>query len=88
MNSTNEPSKQSKNSGQERYAVESGVPVPSKRVVRPSKYPFARMQPNQSTLITGKSYGTIMGTLRRYKAEGKKFLVRQTDTGFRVWRLE
>lgn len=80
MNSLSEHGKQ--------YTVEEGVPVPPKKYVRKSKYPFVHMQPNQSVLIEGKSYNSLMGVLRKYKAEGKKFIVRQVEQGLRVWRLE
>jgi hypothetical protein len=68
------------------YVIERSIPVPVKRYFKDSKYPFGRMKPGESILITDKKYSTIVGTLRRYKMMGMKFTVRSVDGGFRVWK--
>jgi len=83
MNSSNK-----QNSSSTSYAVENNVPVPPKRYARKSKYPFDTMAPNQSVLIPGKTYAAVIGVLRKHKAEGKRFVVRNSDQGIRVWRIE
>ena len=70
------------------YQIENNVPVPVKRYARKSKYPFGDMGANQSVLISGKSYSAIIGVLRKYKAEGKKFVIRKAEGGLRIWRTE
>jgi hypothetical protein len=69
------------------YEVEDDVPVPPKKVSRKSKYPFGSMAINQSVLIPEKGYSAVIGVLRKHKAEGKKFIIRQVTEGFRVWRI-
>jgi len=84
MNSSNTPKQPL-----QRYDVENDVPVPSPRKQsRKSKYPFGVMLPNQSVMIPNKSYAAVIGVLRKHKSEGKKFIVRATEGGQRVWRLE
>jgi len=68
------------------YAVEEGVPMPAPKPKR-SKYPFSSMSPNQSVEIPGKSYAAIIGVLRKQKLMGKRFAVRKSGEGYRVWRL-
>jgi hypothetical protein len=68
--------------------IEDDVPVPSKRYVRVSKYPFGEMLPGQSCLVPNKTYSAVIGVLRRHKALGKKFTVRKLEEGIRVWRDE
>ena len=46
------------------------------------------MAPNQSVLIPEKTYAAVIGVLRKHKAEGKRFVVRNVDQGIRVWRIE
>jgi hypothetical protein len=75
-------------SGARAYEVETDVPVPPKKYNRKSKYPFATMQPNQSVMIPNKTYAAIMGLLRKHKIGGKKYVVRKSDGGMRVWRIE
>ena len=70
------------------YEVDTGVPVPPKKYNRKSKYPFATMQPNQSVMIPNKTYAAIMGLLRKHKLSGKKYVVRKSDGGMRVWRID
>ena len=70
------------------YNIEMDVPVPPKTISRRSKYPFATMNPNQSVMIKNKTYAAIMGLLRKHKVDGKKFVVRKSDGGMRVWRIE
>jgi hypothetical protein len=82
MNSTNKQNSQSTG-----YEVEDNVPVPPKKVSRKSKYPFGSMAINQSVLIPEKGYSAVIGVLRKHKAEGKKFIIRQVTEGFRVWRI-
>jgi hypothetical protein len=69
------------------YAVEEGVPIPAPKPKR-SKYPFGSMLPDQSVEIPGKSYAAIIGVLRKHKLLGKRFSVRKSKEGYRVWRLE
>ena len=68
------------------YEIEDNVPVPPKTVIRQSKYPFGAMAVNQSVLIPEKGYSAVIGVLRKHKAEGKKFTIREVAGGFRVWR--
>ena len=70
------------------YNIEMDVPVPPKTISRRSKYPFATMNPNQSVMIKNKTYAAIMGLLRKHQVDGKKFVVRKSDGGMRVWRIE
>jgi hypothetical protein len=70
------------------YEVETDVPVPPKKYNRKSKYPFSTMQANQSVMIPNKTYAAIMGLLRKHKLSGKKYVVRKSDGGMRVWRIE
>jgi len=70
------------------YNLEMDVPVPPKTYNRRSKYPFATMKANQSVMIPNKTYAAIMGLLRNHKIGGKKFVVRTSDGGMRVWRIE
>ena len=70
------------------YAVEDDVPIPERKFPRRSKYPFGTMSPDQSVEIMNKSYSAIIGVLRKHKAEGKRYAVRKSDNGFRVWRLK
>ena len=70
------------------YVVEDNIPIPEKKLPRKSKYPFGSMGPNQSVEIMGKSYSAIIGVLRKHKLEGKRFTVRKSDNGFRVWRRQ
>jgi hypothetical protein len=46
------------------------------------------MQANQSVMIPNKTYAAIMGLLRKHKLSGKKYVVRKSDGGMRVWRIE
>lgn len=68
------------------YVVENNIPV--NPIVRSSIYPFGEMAVNQSVEIPNKRYATIIGSLRKHKAAGKKYSCRKTETGFRVWRLK
>ena len=70
------------------YVVEDGVPVPPKRYTRKSKYPFVNMKAGQSVMIPGKTYAAVMGLLRKHKNDGKKFVVRKSDGGMRIWRTK
>jgi hypothetical protein len=80
MNSSKEQSSQ--------YKVDDDVALPVKRSYRVSKYPFGDMLPNQSVEIAGKTYAAIIGSLRKHKLEGKKFTIRRSDAGHRVWRVK
>ena len=69
------------------YKVENNVVLPVKRSYRNSKYPFGEMLPNQSVEIADKTYAAIIGSLRKHKLDGKKFTIRRSDVGHRVWRI-
>jgi hypothetical protein len=68
------------------YVVEEGVLMPAPKPKR-SKYPFGSMLTNQSVEIPGKTYAAIIGVLRKHKQLGKRFSVRKSEAGYRVWRL-
>ena len=71
-----------------KYKVEDDVVLPVKRSYRVSKYPFGDMLPNQSVEIVDKTYAAIIGSLRKHKLEGKKFTIRRSDAGHRIWRTK
>ena len=80
-----EPRMNSSNSA--KYKVENDVVLPVKRSYRVSKYPFGEILPNQSVEIAEKTYAAIIGSLRKHKLDGKKFTIRRSDVGHRVWRI-
>lgn len=71
-------------------AIEKAVPLPeTHRPVRTSKYPFSQMEVGDSFLAEDIKATTMYSSVARYiKASGntKKFTVRSTEAGVRVWR--
>jgi hypothetical protein len=78
----------------EMFALETGVPVPPRATFgqkRGSKYPFADMEVGNSFLVPeGIKSQTIRSAIGAFNKTNKdrKFAVRVTDAGTRVWRTE
>lgn len=86
------------------FEIEKDVPIPETRQGRGSKYPFAEMEVGDSFLVEpeedpnlgvvdeeeyAKVRGRVSNVAYKYgKDHDKKFTVRQTDEGVRVWRVE
>lgn len=73
--------------------IQKDVPLPPvHRPTREGKYPFHEMEVNESFLVTDVKASTVQSCAARYmrsvKGVGKKFAVRTTDEGVRVWRTE
>ena len=72
------------------YEVEDGIPVPAK--IR-SKYPIKQLELGQSFMIPSSELSpTQISSIRQAttkfaKETGRKFTVRKTDGGLRVWRI-
>jgi len=68
--------------------LEQGIPIPKK--TRSAKYPFNRMEIGQSVFFAGET--TDSKPYRAAKAfesrRGWKFVIRCTDGGLRIWRVE
>lgn len=73
--------------------LEQEVPIPP--IMRPGRdllYPFDIMEVNDSFLAEGmKTAANLYACISRYvkkEGAGKRFTVRKTEEGFRVWRTE
>lgn len=66
-----------------RFPIEKDVPIPE-----PTKYPFAEMEVGDSFFDDQSSEGRIRGEAGRQSIGGKKFKVKKTPDGYRVWRTE
>ena len=65
------------------YTIDKGIPLPPQR----QKYPFVDMEVGDSIEleVTRSSVGTSIANCQR--ATGRKFTVRKTEKGIRVWRV-
>jgi|SanBayMetagenome_1026888.scaffolds.fasta_scaffold54499_2 hypothetical protein len=71
--------------------IDKNIPLPKleRKVPSPrqSKYPFADMEVNDSFEVAGKTAKQFAGTVySASKKLGKKFTMRSTEAGVRVWR--
>ena len=71
-------------------AIQRNIPIP--QAERKMLYPFAAMEVGDSFAVDGdkKVCATVSAAVYKYKREnpGKKFTVRTSDAGIRVWRIE
>ena len=76
------------------YTIEKNVPLPS-NVGRHATYPYADMEVGDSFFVEalenvrsvgGSLRGSAYAYAKRQKETGKRFSVRQSGDGFRVWR--
>lgn len=66
--------------------IETGVPVPKHSPLR--RYPFSDLAVSESFLVTDSNSNSICANASRTgKKLGRKFHVRKTKDGIRVWRV-
>lgn len=74
------------------FEIEDGIPVaPRASGPRTGKYPFRTMEVNQSFLVPADvKAATIRSAIGAFNKKNKdrKFAVRTTESGTRVWRVE
>lgn len=71
------------------FEIEKDVPAPVReRAGRPTKYPFAQMQPGDSIFMPGAKTAP-MSVIAKHKAQnpGQKFATQKEEGGMRVWRI-
>lgn len=79
------------------FEIESGIDIPTSVRNRGSKYPFDKMEVNQSFFVGGKSSSSLYQSARRAAEKtGYKFTVRNwveeyddgsEEEGVRIWRV-
>lgn len=67
-----------------KYEIEKDIPIPEVSGKGRSKYPFPEMEVGDSIFSDNVSIRQAAYAYARRK--GKKFVVRQVDGGYRVWR--
>lgn len=72
--------------------IEKNIPLPSRDTgigERRRKYPFNEMVSGDSFLVNGARVESIRSAMYAYgKKHGKKFSMRKTDDGYRIWRMD
>ena len=66
--------------------IDKNIPIPAAK----SKYPFREMEVGDSFLCPKESGKNIYSAAGQANAriKGRRFIVRKTDDGYRVWRVE
>lgn len=66
--------------------IDKNIPIPRSR----GKYPFREMEVGDSFLCPKGSEKTIYSAAGQAttRIKGRRFIVRKTEDGFRVWRVE
>jgi len=68
--------------------IETGIPIPEKKLPMARRYPWLEMQIGDSFLFPPGKAGTAYGTARSASARyGRTFVTRKTLEGVRCWRL-
>lgn len=65
------------------FKIEKGIPIP-----QPTQYPFNDMDIGDSFFDDQSGEAKIRGEAARYSIGWKKFKVKKTPDGYRVWRIE
>lgn len=79
----------------EEIKIESGIPVPTRRLGRKAKYPIGALEVGESFEVTaatreqaGSRLNGAVSQFRRVNASSeKRFQVSRTEKGARVWRI-
>lgn len=69
--------------------IDSGVPIPPRKPPANKRYPFEKLEVGDSFAKPEDVTPNAMRSVARYHARknGAEYKVRQTETGWRVWRV-
>lgn len=73
------------------FKIEDGYAIPAERQprVRRAKYPWNELEVGQSFFVEGARLRSMSSTASHAgRRTGRKFIVRNADSGVRVWRVD
>jgi hypothetical protein len=74
-----------------KFKLEKDIPIPAKQMrIRPSKYPFNKMEIGESFLVPLNKLKTIRTAIGLYKKKHPEwgYASRTLPEGFRIWRIK